>query len=508
MVRPWLLPALSVGWLIGVLIGSTVSVPREFLLPSLAGPVAVYAVMWNTWKVRLASLAALAALFGIWRANGALHLDRGERAAWESLYGEPQVLHGVVAEAQARGPFTRLTIGSLQSDGKTPHQSELGAGQALPGFVRATAPGSPGLTERARVTVRGKILKPEELRPPGVPPRGDLERVFARAQVFAAMRFPVVSVEEAGRPSALTRTRHRLRGVFLRMLPEPAAGLYSAFLLSFDYDLPRSLREQAAATGLLHLVAISGSHIVAIAAFVFAVATLLGLTRRTATVLTLGLTVVFLALVGFPESGVRSGIMAGFVGSAYLLGRQAAGLRALVFAAAAMTAVNPRILLGDVGFQLSALAVWGLLVLFPLLKFFAHRVPDPFHLTSLFLLTVAAEVATLPVQAYAFGRVPLVGPLTNLFAGALFPAILASGALLLALGLAAPALAALLAPLAALLGNAFLGIAEVGSRFPFHALSFPSFPLATFLGGVASLLLAAELARVLVLASRSRLPVL
>lgn len=465
-MRLWLIPALSVGWLGGVLVGSLTTAPTATLNALLVGLAIVYVLSWRAWKVQLLTLALLAGVLGVWRAGEALYADRAERAAWEPLFGETHVVRGVVFETQPRGAFARLTMGNLMSND-----------QRLPGFLRTTVPQSPGLTERARVTVRGNILRPEELRPPGVVPRGDLERVFSRHQVFAAMRFPDIRVEEPGNPSTLTRVRYRLRDVFLQELPEPAAGLYSAFLLSFDRDLDRDLLEKAAATGILHLVAISGSHIVVIAGACFLAAAGLGFSRVPASVVTLAATAIFLALVGFPESGVRSGIMAGLVLLAYLFGRPAAGLRALLLASALMTIENPRILLGDVGFQLSALAVWGLLVLFPLLRGALGLRSDPFHLSSLFLLTVAAEIATAPVVAYAFGRLPLLGPFTNVLAGVLFLPILAFGALMLGFGLLAPILARLASPLAVALANAFLGIAEVGSRIPGHVLNIPPMSL-------------------------------
>lgn len=473
-MRPWLLPALSVGWLVGVLIGSLAVAPSSLLTAGWVGSAVAYSASWSTWCLaervgmfmRLAALAVLAGLFGVWWANGALLTDEAQRAAWEALYGKPQVLYGVVAEAQPRGAFVRLTIGALSA-----------GGQRLPGMLRTTVARSAGLAEGARVVVRGNVIRPEESRPSGAPVRGDLERVFSRAHVFAAMRFPTVVVEERGAPSTLTRVRSRLRDVLLRALPEPAAGLYSAFLLSFDQDLDRDLRDKAAATGILHLVAISGSHIVVITGVCFLAAAGLGLSRVPASVATLAATAMFLALIGFPESGVRSGIMAGLVLLAYLFGRPASGLRALLLASALMTIENPRILLGDVGFQLSALAVWGLLVLFPLLRNVLGLKSDPFRLSSLLLLTIAAEIATAPVVAYAFGRLPLLGPFTNVLAGVLFLPILAFGALMLGFGFLAPLFARLASPLAVALANAFLGVAEVGSRIPGHVLNIPPMSL-------------------------------
>lgn len=476
-MRPWLVPAMCVGFLVGTAVGSVVQIPPDALQLGLAGSaLALVGVRNMSTRARLAALALLAGGLGVWRANGAAVDDAAQRAAWASLYGRPAVVRGVVVDAVPRGVSVRLTVGKLTVENRS-----------LPGFLRITVPQAPDLGERVRLLLRGKLERPEAVRPPGSEARGDPVRAFDRHQVFGTMRFPVVTVEQPAASSVLARVRYRLRDVFLQALPEPAAGLYSAFLLSFDQDLDRTLRGQAATTGILHLVAISGSHIAVIAGFVFWLASSLGLARRSTTVVTLLFTTVFLALTGFPESGIRSALMAGLVLLAYLVGRPAAGLRVLSLAAAAMVLWNPRVLLGDIGFQLSVLAVWGLLAIYPLLRHWCRRLPDPFWLRTLFLLTIAAELATLPIVAYVFGRVPLIGPLTNLFAAFLFPVLLSLGGAVLLAGLLAPVLLPFLVPLAAPAANVFLGIAEVGSRIPAHVLSVPPISLALFLAGVAAL---------------------
>ncbi|TSC71829.1 MAG: competence protein ComEC [Parcubacteria group bacterium Gr01-1014_38] len=494
-MRPWVVPWMGVGWLAGILVGSLTVVPVVLLTASGISAALAYAVSWSralfsergAQVVRLSALTVLAGMFGIWRANGALLFDQGQQEQWDPFYGRPAVVRGVVRDAEIRGVLVRLTIGQLSLKDR-----------AVLGMLRTTVPRSPGIGENAVIRLRGKLERPEDLprllsARTGQPVRGDLERVFRRQQVFATMRFPDVRIETAARPSVLTRVRFSLRDLLLQQLPDPAAGLYSALLLSFDRDLPSSLREAAAATGILHLVAISGSHIAAIAAVAFFIAVTAGLSRTTAAMTTLAFTAVFLALVGFPESGVRSGIMAGLVLFATLLGRHAAGLRALLLAIVVMAAIDPRVLLGDVGLQLSALAVWGLLTIFPFLQQVFRQIPDPLRLRSLILLTIAAELATLPVVVYTFGRIPLFGPLTNLAAGVLFPFLLALGALVLLTSVVAPAMTALVAPLATLLGNAFLGIAERVSAIPGHLITVPPVSLTFFLTSLVSLLVVGHL---------------
>lgn len=487
IMRYLLLPVLCVGWIVGVAAGSLMVLPEQGVSVALALTTIVYTLTTfrvhqdvRTLVVRLALLGMIAAGFGVWRANEAERADAVAGSAWQPVLNQTVELRGNIQEAEERGTSVRLTVGEVRK-----------GEQPLPGFLRATVPLMSGLRSGAMVILRGRLEHPtaftERL---DQKPRGDLARVFRRHQVFGVLRFPAVAMEGQGSVSRLVRLRESLRSVILRSLPEPAAGLYSAFLLSYDQDLLPALRDQAAATGILHLVAISGTHISAVAAIVIGMALLLGASRRVAIVTSIILATGYIALVGFPESGVRSAVMALLVGGAWLLGREAAAQRGLLLAVTAMTVVNPRLLLGDVGFQLSALAVWGLAALFPRLQVLLRAVPDPFRLRSVIALTLAAEIATLPVVAYAFGRVPLVGPLTNILAGGLFPVLLWAGACVLLVGGALPHALVVVVPLASGAARVFLGITDVAVRIPWHAVPVPPISLLTFLGSVVLLVIA------------------
>lgn len=465
--------------MLGVTAGSIGTVPPSFALVAsvIAGVLAAGASLPP--RARLLAVGVVAALLGLVRAQTALVADRAQRAAWEHLYNRPLVLRGVIASVEDRGALARLTVGSLTADT-----------HPLPGFLRALVPVGRGFPEKSVVMLRGTVISPGELRRTGTQPSESLDRIFARHQIFAAMRRPTVRVEVEGAPRLVTRLRANLRQIFHKSLPEPAAGLLSAFILGFEADLAADLRDAAAATGLLHLVAISGTHLGVMAAAIWWLAMFLGFTRRPAVVLTGLMLILFLTLVGFPESGVRSGIMVLLVLWASLVGRVAAGLRMLLVTVVVMTAAAPRLLLGDVGFQLSALAVWGLLVLAPVLRSaLPAEVGRVRWVTNAVVYTLAAELATLPVALATFGRISLVAPITNVLAVGLFPFILAVGVIVLFLGVLSHSLALLVAPITAVPATLFLGIARIGSAVPFHAVKVEPISPPVFLGSVLALLI-------------------
>jgi competence protein ComEC len=98
------------------------------------------------------------------------------------------------------------------------------------------------------------------------------------------------------------------------------------------------------------------------------------------------------------------------------LGRASSAGRAIIFAAALMLFQNPFLLLSDVGFQLSFLAILGIVYLQPIFSNWLAQIPDFkfFPLKSTLVATLSAQVFTMPILIYNFGYISLVSPLTNI----------------------------------------------------------------------------------------------
>jgi competence protein ComEC len=162
--------------------------------------------------------------------------------------------------------------------------------------------------------------------------------------------------------------------------------------------------------------------------------------------LALGAIWMYVIITGMNPPVVRGAIMASLFLAAELLGRQRSAIIALVFAAAVMVGVHPYIL-GDASFQLSFLAMTGLVFIFPVLRDFGRRMiasklGEEGTIVSLVNIvvdtmsaTLAAVIAVWPVVAYYFGMVSLVGPLATFLALPAFPIIIVAGGLAAVLGL-------------------------------------------------------------------------
>ena len=208
--------------------------------------------------------------------------------------------------------------------------------------------------------------------------------------------------------------------------------------------------------GLTHLVAVSGSHLVVVAACVASVALSLGtrpLTRAVAVTAVCGSYVVF---SGVQTSAVRAWVMAcvAFVGP--LVARRSGPTAGLAAAACAMLLIWPPSAF-DLGFRLSVLAVAGLLLLGRIFEaWVSEALPRGLHgLSGPASMTLVACLVTLPVTAGTFGMVSVVSPIANLIVGPIVEASIAFGLV----GLAVSTLLYPLGRLALQVDGALLGVA-------------------------------------------------
>ena len=210
---------------------------------------------------------------------------------------------------------------------------------------------------------------------------------------------------------------------------EPRAVL-QALLLADRGGLGEELRGAFARTGLMHLLAVSGLHVLLVGMGLFALLKpLLGrlgfgwqrteILRAAATLLLLA---AYVTLCGAPVSAVRALVMGGLALGAHLLHRSVDPLNTLGLAGLLLLALRPAALF-DVGFQLSFSAVGALILLSPALTDMPFWEKVPKRLTShpaarwlgsMTVATVAATLGTAPVMLYHFGQVPLAGLVLNL----------------------------------------------------------------------------------------------
>jgi len=194
---------------------------------------------------------------------------------------------------------------------------------------------------------------------------------------------------------------------------EPAGSLASALLFG-GTNLSRAWRDKFSATGIIHIISVSGFHMTVIVAFILALFFRLGFSRRQSFIFISIMILFYLLVLNFPSAAVRSALMAMLAFWAYISGRLAKAIYLLVFAAFVMLLLQPQLLLHDISFQLSFAATLGLVTLFPYLEEKLKYIPNPFKIRSIIFLTLSAQIFTLPISLIYFEKFSLIAPLANL----------------------------------------------------------------------------------------------
>jgi competence protein ComEC len=221
----------------------------------------------------------------------------------------------------------------------------------------------------------------------------------------------------------------------------PESALAASLLVGAKQDLPQLVVDDFRASGLSHLLAVSGYNVTLVANLLLSCGRR-WLPKRWQTVVAIMGVAAFVWVAGASAAVVRAGVMGSLASLALYSGRTTAAGRALLVAAAAMALVSPSIVVADVGFQLSFAATAAILVLVPRLNRWLAWLPDVLGIRTSLSTTLAATLGTLPVVAVTFGRVSTVGIIANVAAAPLVPLAMATAAGAAALGATPPGLAA------------------------------------------------------------------
>lgn len=247
---------------------------------------------------------------------------------------------------------------------------------------------------------------------------------LARYNIYSLCYYPQIELLAQGQGNFILAGIYNFKNHFVtkinQILPEPHASFLAGILIGAKKSLPADLAEVFNQTGTTHIIAVSGYNVTIIATFLMLFLQNLGIGRKKAFWQILIGLIVFAIITGLQASIIRASIMGGLVLLAQYLGRMNKIGNALLLTAVIMLIVNPKILVFDLGFQLSFLATLGLVYFNPVLVEIL-KVEKFIKLKSLkiiivdyFLTTMSAIILTTPLILYNFGKISLVAPLANI----------------------------------------------------------------------------------------------
>ncbi|CUS05161.2 putative Competence protein ComEC [Candidatus Promineifilum breve] len=465
--RFYLAPVGGIGWLAGIWLAARLDLPvvawLAVALPVIAGAI----LWWRRGRVGLALAACGAMALGGARYVASLPVLSPAIVQYYNGAQDVVILGRVMAEPERDDHRARLRIAAseLVSDGRA---------RPVAGALLVETNRYPAIPYGATVRLRGDLDAPIATGSPSY------AAYLERQGLGSLMSFPAVEIVATGGGSPLYRAmlglKARGRAAIVAALPEPHAALLTGILLGDDSGLPRDLTDDFRATGMTHIIAISGFNIAVIIGLLDLL-TAPALPRRTAAVVIMILIFAYAALVGATASVVRAAIMgATYLAGLRLLGRPSLAVAGLFTAAFLMTLAGPNTL-WDVGFQLSFAATLGLMLFAgPWSRRVDRGVAALFAAdtrpwiakwtTELLIVTLAAQVLTVPLLLYHFGRFSPASLPANLLALPVQPLVMFTGGLTMVAGAVWPAAGPIVAPPAWLFLDYTIGVIHLLARLP------------------------------------------
>ncbi|MBI3046489.1 MAG: ComEC/Rec2 family competence protein [Candidatus Harrisonbacteria bacterium] len=314
------------------------------------------------------------------------------------------------------------------------------------GKIKINARRYPGFEYGDSVRVIGVIKKPPLIS----------ENYYKKEGISGLINFPAIELleKEQGNfiKASLLDFKEKIVGTFKKFLPQEKAALLAGLTLGAREDFSKELQEKMSLSGTTHLVALSGYNISVIS---ITIASLFGLflSRSVSFYASVLVIILFVLMTGGEASVVRAAIM-GIIAIMAKESERIFSIRnAIIIAAFLMVLANPKVLVFDLGFQLSFFALLGIVYLLPVLeKLFKIKSPGVLKWKENTLTTLSAQLAVIPFLLGAFGKFSVFSLVSNVLIAEAIPITMALGFLMAGLGL----ISDFLASITALAVNLFL----------------------------------------------------
>ena len=381
------------------------------LLPGLL----LIAVIWALWKKRLGLFAALLFIIAAAAGVAAFFVAFYPQIAGEGLldYADrPIYVEGTIIEEPLY--YDDHSAYVLQVDKvQIPEGSRYISGRLM---VKVYGDEQEFYRYGERLRLRGAIVEPPGRRVPG----GFDYAFYLRSQGIDGLLYPkALQIHSLGDgdpgrlPAAAIALRSRLVGVIDRNLPSPAAELLAGILFGQRSKLPEEVQENFRASGVGHLLAVSGLHVGLVASLILGLWHILGLRGKLPLFMAIVLIFGYAYLTGLRPSSLRAAVMLSFALGALLLERERDLPTTVALAALVTLLINP-LYLFTIGFQLSYIATLSIVYLQLPLAEAALRLKLPKFIRPLLTVTLAAQIGVLPLCAYYFHHIPVAALFFNL----------------------------------------------------------------------------------------------
>lgn len=399
-------------FIIGIFLNSIIAVSQLFLLGFLILGILLISVLWQYKKIVVIGFCLLFLVLGVWRHQTAeFKIINDELRKFNDLEEKIILIGKVSSEPDIREKSMKL---SIKVENISPINQSEDSIYNIKGKVLITISRYSGYQYGDKLKIIGFLKTPEVFED------FNYKDYLSKNGVYSVMYFPeielLVEKDYKGISSLIYAQilgfKNKLRESIYQNLSPPQSSILGAMILGDKRKISEKWKEKLNIAGVRHITAVSGLHVAILTTILMTLLIALGFWRQQSFYFTIILIAFFIIMTGLQPSAVRAGIMGSLFLLGQYLGRLSVSSRAILFAAALMLIQNPLLLRQDIGFQLSFLAMFGIIYLLPVFKDLFKFIPGE-NLKSILAMTFSAYLFTLPVLIYNFGLVSLVAPLTN-----------------------------------------------------------------------------------------------
>ena len=297
-----------------------------------------------------------------------------------------------------------------------------------------------------RISLVGKLKKPSSFND------FDYPKYLAKDKIYLVLYHPKIKIIGHAFGSfwreKLITSKNYLENILEKSIPLPESALAEGLVFGDRRNFPQWLSDDLKNTGLIHLTALSGLHIMLIIYLLVYLMPFILLPRKYFFWLVSLIILIFVLMTGARPSAVRAMIMGLIFLFGLKIGRLYSVPRALILTAGIMVAINPRLLFFDLGFQLSFLAVLGAVCLgnyfseniisfsnqfikkhrnYYLFNYLYNSVDWMNTIRAaeeIFALTLSIQIFTLPLIIFYFHQYPYLAIIGNLLIIPIIPLLM------------------------------------------------------------------------------------
>ena len=432
----------------GILIGPLLSSVSSLLVLGLSGFALIGS--WISPRKKLWLWAVCCVLFGVFRYQQTLVPDTVVTIA--DSVGSTIRVEGIIdSDVEKRVNMQQATLSQVTV-----------VDRPVDGKLLVRFPLVPEVHHADRVTFTCALNRPE-------PIEGfAYDRQLAARGILAICSFPQFVFVQPSSTTTLTSMILQGRDLLInrlhQVIPEPHASFIAGLLFGGSSSLSSFLREDFSRTGVSHILAASGFNVSIVSLYLLHLLIQSPLGKQRGIVMTTFFLFVYMIAAGATPAVMRATVMAGLLIIQLAIGRRVSMRNSVLLALACMLLWNPRLLLDDVGFQLSFVATSALLFIHPRCEHVFSFIPDVVGIRTAVSSSCIAIVSTLPIVVWHFGQLSVIAPIANAIVLPMVPFLIMFGVLGMIGGvwLALPAFS---------LSFLLLRLVQVLSSLPFASLT-------------------------------------